>query len=386
MSIEDAKLTIRFPISLSEIEPSAFAALEDPDEPFLSYRFLSALERSACVSTSTGWTPHHFAIKDAAGSIVAFAPMYLKEHSYGEYVFDWSWADAYQRHGFDYYPKLVCSIPFTPSESRRLLVDEARADIKPCVHLFANAVLQCCGSKGFSSAHILFPNAQLDALPSSDWLRRKGVQYHWVNRHYNDFEGFLSALNSSKRKNIRKERKRLAATGISSYWVTAGDLTEQEYRAFLACYNNTYNCRGQMAYLTEDFFKLWFATMPSQCLLLFAINRDQEILASALFVRGKDTLYGRYWGAMADVPLLHFELCYYAGIEYCITNNLKRFDAGAQGEHKLLRGFEPVSTHSYHYIAHPEFKSAIDAFLSDEREHIEQYKADATRWLPYKAQ
>lgn len=389
--MQQADLIVRYPIRLSDISPEEFRRLERPDEPFLSYAFLSALEHSACICDATGWQPHHFAIVNASGRLIAFAPVYIKKHSYGEYVFDWSWADAYQRHGLDYYPKLVSSVPFTPSTSRRLLVDGQAPDAARCAQLFCKALRDDCaglesqsGAK-YSSAHILFPDEGLSTLTGTHWLKRHGVQYHWFNRAYTSFDSFLDALNSSKRKNIRKERKRLNEAGIQSYWKPASALSEREYRAFLACYNHTYNRRGQMAYLNEAFFKQLFRDMSEQCLLLFAIDSAEDIVASALFVKGADTLYGRYWGALKDIPLLHFELCYYAGIEYCIANNLQRFDAGAQGEHKLLRGFEPVSTCSYHYITHSDFKGAIDAFLTEESEHIEQYKEDAMRWLPYKS-
>lgn len=382
--IQASGLHVRFPVSLAELDAKEFDALVDDDQPFLKHAFLQALELSGCVSRATGWQPHHFAIKNDRGHLLAFAPVYLKYHSYGEYVFDWAWADAYQKHGMRYYPKLLCSIPFTPSVSKRILIREDD-DAGHYVELFRKAVEQYCVQHGISSSHILFPeSSHCMEAPLIGWLKREGVQYHWFNKGYQSFDDFLQSLNSSKRKNIRKERKRLQASGINYVWKNANELTARERQFFFQCYERTYNIRGQMAYLNQAFFDRIFESMGEECLLLFAIEDCDEMLASALFFRGERSLYGRYWGAVRDVPCLHFELCYYAGIERCIALGLERFDAGAQGEHKLLRGFEPVSTTSFHFIRHPDFRAAIDGFLSQEREYIEQYREDAQAWLPYK--
>lgn len=383
--IRESELHVRFPVSLAELDALEFDELVDDDQPFLRHAFLQALELSGCVSKETGWQPHHFAISNERGQLLAFAPVYLKYHSYGEYVFDWAWADAYQRHGVAYYPKLLCSIPFTPSVSGRILAREGDDDAKHYVELFRKAVEQHCAQHGISSAHILFPKDSNDALALlNGWLKREGVQYHWFNKGYKSFDNFLQNLNAAKRKNIRKERKRLQAAGISTVWKNASELTDGEKQFFFECYERTYNIRGQMAYLNQAFFDRIFRCMGEECLLLFAIDDCDEMLASALFFQAERSLYGRYWGAVEDVPCLHFELCYYAGIERCIALGLERFDAGAQGEHKLLRGFEPVSTQSFHFIRHPDFRAAIDGFLSQEREYIEQYREDARAWLPYK--
>ena len=383
----DSNLQLSFPARLSDIQEDEFDALVDADQPFLKYGFLQALEQSACVCRATGWQPHHFALRNEQGQLVAFAPLYLKSHSYGEYVFDWSWADAYEKHGLDYYPKLVCSIPFTPTKSARLLLKGNSGIDALCYQLYRETIEQHCSNNELSSAHILFPqNLESSSKQLPGWLKREGLQYHWINRAYADFDDFLQSLNASKRKNIRKERKRLVSEGLHYSWRAASELSEGERECFFACYKRTYNVRGQMPYLNETFFDLLFKRLGEQCLLLFAINNAGDPIASALYLQGKNTLYGRYWGALEDVPCLHFELCYYAGIERCIELGLNRFDAGAQGEHKLLRGFEPVATESFHYIRHPEFRGAIDNFLFQEREYIEQYREDAKAWLPYKKQ
>lgn len=378
-------LIVSFPGSLSAIGEDELDALVSVDHPFLKYGFLQALEQSGCVSRATGWQPHHFVVRNEHGELIAFAPFYLKYHSYGEYVFDWSWADAYEKHGLDYYPKLVSSVPFTPTASARLLL-KGQSDIDAqCCRLYRETIEQHCAKYKLSSAHILFPK-QIDNSSElfQGWLKREGLQYHWFNREYVDFDDFLNGLNASKRKNIRKERKRLLCEGLHYSWRTALELSKSEKECFFECYKRTYNVRGQMPYLNETFFDLLFKRLGEQCLLLFANDHSGNLIASALYLQGESTLYGRYWGALKDVPFLHFELCYYAGIERCIEQGLKRFDAGAQGEHKLLRGFEPVTTESFHYIKHPEFRGAIDHFLFQEKEYIEQYREDAKAWLPYK--
>ena len=387
MSQATEGLQVRFPVDLKDIESDDLDALLDPDQPFLTHAFLSALEESGCVSDSTGWCPHHFSIWDADDKLIAFAPVYLKKHSYGEYVFDWAWADAYQRHGMRYYPKILCSVPFTPSISSRL-VHKADSELGPLIDyyaLFRRTVADYAEKQSLSSAHVLFPSPVEHCQATfGAWQKREGVQYHWFNRDYETFDDFLAQLNSSKRKNIRKERCALSEQGIAYEWCEGSSVTQELFDLFYQCYERTYNVRGQMAYLNRAFFSSLFSRMGEKCLVLFAKNPDDEVLASALFIKGENTLYGRYWGALENISFLHFELCYYAGIEYCIENGMQRFDAGAQGEHKLLRGFEPVPTASFHNIRHPDFRAAITNFLHEEKEHIEQYREDAKRWLPYK--
>jgi predicted N-acyltransferase len=381
------RLKTEFISSLAQVDSADWNALVDDNEPFLRHEFLSALELSESVSKAKGWQSHHFICTDNAGELLAVSPMYLKYHSYGEYVFDWAWADAYQRHGLSYYPKLISAIPFTPSQSRRLLMP---ALVSPARQLelsrvFQNVVEQECKRSGLSSAHVLFPSAeQVKSKLFKGWMERRATQYHWFNRSYTNFEDFLTVLKSSKRKNIRKERKTIANSGITTQWYRVDELSNTLRECFYSCYENTYHQRGQHAYLNRAFFDLLFDTMPQACLLLFAFNGAGKAIACSLFLKGSETLYGRYWGCIEEVPCLHFELCYYQGIEYCIKHKLHCFDAGAQGEHKLLRGFEPQCTFSYHLIQHAEFAHAIDRFLEEEKEHVEQYREDAKSWLPYK--
>lgn len=377
-------IRIKFPTQLSDINEQEFDSLSDPDQPFMRYAFLKALELSECVCAKTGWEPYHFSVWTKGGRLLAFSPVYKKRHSYGEYVFDWAWADAYARHGYNYYPKLLASIPFTPSVSARILFDATAIKWAELESLYSQTIEKHCLDHDFSSAHILFPDENHSEHASELWGHRKGVQYHWFNKGYQNFEDFLDCLSSRKRKNIRKERRQLSDQGVHYQWIEANALSEGQFEDFVACYQSTYHVRGQAPYLNRVFFERLFRSMPENCLLLFAFDADERVIASALFIKGESSLYGRYWGALKGIPLLHFEVCYYAGIEYCIEHGLKRFDAGAQGEHKLLRGFEPVTTHSLHYIQHPEFRGAIDRFLDEEREHIEQFNEDAKRWLPYK--
>jgi uncharacterized protein len=380
-------LKTEFISSIEQIESEQWNTLVGDNEPFLRHEFLAALEASQSVSKVKGWQPHHFACRDKDGQLIAVSPMYLKDHSYGEYVFDWAWADAYQRHGLSYYPKLISAVPFTPSQSSRLLISPSLADEQRSAlsGVFRRSVEAECGRSNLSSAHVLFPSAeQVESNIFSDWMERRATQYHWFNRSYSDFEDFLGSLNSSKRKNIRKERKAISASGITTKWFAAEDLDSTLRDCFYACYENTYHRRGQHAYLSKEFFHLLFEAMPQTCLLLFAFNSAGLPIACALFMKGSETLFGRYWGCLDEQSCLHFELCYYQGIEYCIEHGLSRFDAGAQGEHKLLRGFEPLCTFSYHYIPHAEFARAIDLFLEEEKEYVEQYREDAKAWLPYK--
>jgi len=379
------EIVVRLSTPLSDITRETFNRFVPSDTPYLRYEFLAALESSGCVSDKTGWTPQHITVWGSSGHLLAFVPLYLKDHSYGEYVFDWAWADAYQRAGYAYYPKLVSSIPFTPSVSPRVLVDQHDPNTGLYLERIKHALIESCDARHLSSVHILFADPQeCPYWQSAEWQKRDGVQYHWFNRDYEDFDGFLAALNSAKRKNIRKERRAVKEAGVRCEWVDGTNLSEEQLLCFLRCYQRTYNVRGQLPYLNEIFFKTLFAEMGALCQLLFAYDSSNQAIASALFLKGSCTLYGRYWGALADYRFLHFELCYYQGIEYCINHGLARFDAGAQGEHKLLRGFQPVITESFHYIRDRQFSGAISGFLGDEREYIEQYKEDAKRWLPYR--
>lgn len=352
--------------------------------PFIRHQFLAALERSGCVGSSeSGWLGEH-ALVERAGRLVAVMPLYRKLHSYGEYVFDWRWAEAYEHYGRRYYPKLVAAIPFTPATGPRFGIVDGE-DTQAVCHVLVNALRERVVVEKLSSLHLLFPRAeQRDLLLQNGLSLRCGVQYHWFNRGYACFDEFLSALSSRKRKGLRREREQVAQAGVTLRWLRGSEIDTSTWRTFHAFYQATYAKRsGHGGYLNRAFFESLGEGMGDQVLLLLA-ERDGEAVAGALYFRGDDTLYGRYWGCREEIAGLHFEACYYQGIDYCIRERLQRFDAGAQGEHKLLRGFEPVVTDSCHWIAEPAFRSAIDQFLQQERAQIENYLHDARELLPYR--
>jgi hypothetical protein len=359
-------------------QPAAeWDALLDDDQPFLRHGWLAALERTGALGPGSGWQPSPlFDRRD--GALDAGVPAYLKANSYGEYVFDWSWADAYERAGFDYYPKLVVAVPFTPVAGQRFPGQPGRVP----------ALIQALEARvhrlGLSSAHVLFPRAdELSALLDAGWQERQGVQFHWRNRGYRDVDDFLDALTREKRKKIRQERRRVAEQGIEVEVVVGPAIDAGRWELFYRCYCRTYLEHGSRPYLPLAFFRDIGAGLGEQ-VVLFIARRDGEALAASLCLRDGDGLYGRYWGALVDVPCLHFELCYYQGIDYAIATGLARFEGGAQGEHKLARGFEPVLTHSAHYIADPRFRSAIGAWLQREREAVAAYVADLRAHDVYK--
>ncbi len=371
--------------SIGDIDAESWNRLCDPDKPFLRHEFLWAMEASGSVSAAKGWVPKHFVLLADDNALIAAAPGYIKSHSYGEYVFDWAWADAYARHGLSYYPKLLTAVPFTPCVGPRLLVDPAhRNDAEKNRSVFVHyndACIRFCKDQGLSSWHILFP----DELPRQGdvLLQRTGTQFHWYNRGYTHFADFLTALNSRKRKSIKRERRQLSEAGISFEHVHGADMTDASLSQFYDFYASTYMKRGQIPYLNLVCFEYWRQKMPEKLLFVFARQADRRI-AGAMFLLGERSVYGRYWGSSQSIPGLHFETCYYQGIEYCIDNGYSHFDAGAQGEHKLIRGFEPVSTCSYHWLAHPEFNQAVADFLEEETQHVEGYRQAAVAALPYR--
>lgn len=373
---------MQFCTGMAQIDSELWDALAAGASPFLSHPYLSALEDTGCASVDTGWAPQHLLVLQQ-GRPVAAMPLYLKRHSWGEYVFDWSWADAYRQYGMAYYPKLVTSVPFTPSSGPRLLMapDVDRAALTTAS---ADAVKARAKTLGASSWHVLFPTQQEHALLADAGLRpRIGCQYHWYNRGYECFEDFLATFNSRKRKNLRKEREAVRGAGIHFRHLTGHAITPALWQTFYGFYQSTYEVRGQQGYLTPAFFEQLGRTMPDNLLLVLALHEDTPI-AAALSLRDDTTLYGRYWGSRADYQFLHFETCYYQGIDYCITQGLQRFDSGAQGEHKIQRGFEPIITYSNHWIADPRFAAAIGDFLVREAEHIRQYRNDAAQGLPFR--
>lgn len=348
------------------------------DYPFLQYAFIDALERSGSVAHEKGWQVAHLVLKRDK-KIVAIMPTYIKHHSYGEYVFDWSWADAYQRHNMAYYPKLLSAIPFTPSIGPRILaLAEHHAEYSQ--HII-KAIQQRCDRGDFSSWHVLFASPEIH---SATMIEREGVQYRWLNRNYQSFDDFLSTFNSRKRKNLRRERQALSNAGVSFETRLGAAISPQDWAFFYHCYQRTYAQKsGHGGYLEANFFEQIAGTMQAQTLMVIAYQNGQRV-ASALFFRDSKTLYGRYWGSIIDLEFLHFETCYYQGIEFAIEHGLQSFDAGAQGEHKIQRGFEPITTRSGHYIAHPGFADAIARFTAEETEQLQQYRTDASAKLPFK--
>ncbi|MQX53178.1 GNAT family N-acetyltransferase [Alcanivorax sediminis] len=341
------------------------------DYPFLKDSYLSALEHSGAVTAERGWQPCHLAGESG------WVPLYLRSHSRGEYVFDYSWADAYQRHGLAYYPKLVTAIPFTPVTGPRW-----RGSLEP-TRLW-EGVQERMNETGASGWHLLFPDqACRDALVDLPLAARQACHFRWLNRDYSDFEDYLARFQSRKRKNLRKERQRVAEQGVTIERVAGPLVSAEQWRVFYQCYASTYLKRGQLPYLGEDFFLQLAQTMASQILLVLASRNDKPI-AAALYFLDAQQLYGRYWGCLEEVDGLHFELCYYQGIEHAIAAGLQVFDPGVQGEHKILRGFEPVITWSLHYLREPGFQNAIMDFCQEEAVHVHRYRDEAMTLLPFR--
>ncbi len=373
--------------TIDDIPQRQWNRLAGETYPFLRYEFLRALEESGCATADSGWTPNHLTIRNTQGQLVAIAPAYLKEHSYGEYVFDWSWADAYQRNQIPYYPKLLTAIPFTPSVGPRLLIDPAYHTAETW-DFYVQTMINFCLEQRLSSWHLLFPDEQTaekldDQTAAHSLLKRTGAQFHWYNDGYQTFADYLSHMKARKRNSIRKERAHVAAQGITFAHLSGREISPAQLNDFYTFYHATYMKRGQYGYLNRRFFELLVETMPDQLLFVLA-EKEGETIAAALFFTDTDTLYGRYWGCLDEYKHLHFETCYYQGIDYCISQQLAHFDAGAQGEHKIQRGFRPIETCSYHWIAHPAFADAIGQFLAQERPHIQAYLVEAGGYLPFK--
>jgi predicted N-acyltransferase len=373
-----AALEARFHDHLDDIPAAAWDALRPDDNPFLSHAFLAGLERSGCIRSEWGWQAQHLGLY-REGELVAAAPLYLKGNSHGEFVFDWSWAAAWEGAGGQYYPKLLNAVPYSPVAGPRLLVGTNEALRQPLVQ----AMLQRAQQQRLSSVHANFlSEADLDAY-DGEWLTRSDVQFHWHNRGYADFEAFLAALNHKKRKNIRHERKRAARHGLDIAMQGGAELSAREWRRVHALYTSTFDAKGNHAALTEAFFQYLRREMGDTVQLALA-RQAGEIVAMALMLRSASTLYGRYWGADVDLPDLHFELCYYQGIEYAIAHRLERFEPGAQGEHKLARGFLPARTHSRHYLLHAGFRTAVRRALAQERQDMDAYAEELLQHSPYR--
>ncbi|MES2534615.1 MAG: GNAT family N-acetyltransferase [Pseudomonadota bacterium] len=371
----------RIDSSLSDIGQPAWDALlglQADANPFLSFAFLDALHESGSASEESGWKPQFLTLWQDK-KLEAALPLYVKSHSYGEYVFDWAWADAYQRNGLDYYPKLLSAIPFTPVTGARLLArtDAARAAL-------VKELCQMQQGCGASSTHILYPpESQAHLLEQSGFLLRSGVQFHWLNAGYRNFDEFLSTLERKKRKNIRAERRKVEEAGITFRHVPGTQASPADWRFFKRCYDHTYAAHHSTPYLNLDFFRRIGATMPENILLVIA-EREAKPIAASLLIHTDKTLYGRYWGALEHHPCLHFETAYYQPLDFCITQGITSFEGGAQGEHKMARGFLPQKTWSAHWLAHPAFADAIERFLARESGGIDSYIDELNERNPFR--
>lgn len=377
---------------LATIDPDLWNSMITDNNPFMQHEFLNGLEKTKCVCSDTGWHPNHLMLyksdKGVQGDLLAAMPCYIKDHSYGEYIFDWAWVNAYHRHGTEYYPKLSNAVPFTPATGPRIVVSgnakEQGLTEDRIFELFFTHIKQTAKEQELSSFHSLFNTQdQADGFQKLGLLKRHSTQFHWLNQGYSNFDEFLSKMSSKKRKNIRRERRRVAETGVKYRWVNGHELDTQAADMMFAFYSRTITYYGAQSYLNRAFFQHLVDYCSDQTLFLFA-DFEGTTIAGGLYFKSDSTLYGRYWGALNNFHSVHFETCYYQAIEWCIENGFSKFEAGAQGEHKLARGLEPTTTYSTHWIAHPEFSDAIENFLSSEETHIEDYQNSMQAHSPFK--
>ncbi|HEU0198251.1 MAG TPA: peptidogalycan biosysnthesis protein [Nevskiaceae bacterium] len=381
--------TTRLPVrarrldSITEVDAAEWDACFASADPFVHHAFLAALERHGCASIETGWTPAHGVLQDGAGKLIAAAPAYLKDHSWGEFVFDFSWADAAQRAGIRYYPKLVCAVPFTPVTGPRLGVRNAAARGALAPALVAG-LRRTMTDIDASSLHVLFPEPADDAaLRSGGGIERHDVQFHWRNADYADFDDFLARLTHDRRKKILRERRRVAEAGLRLEWQRGDELSEAAWHSVFTLYAHTYLERGEQPYLNLPFF-LDYGRQPGTPLRIVSVHDGARRVAAAIFALGGNTLYGRHWGAAAHYDSLHFETCYYQGVDYCIRHRLSHFDAGAQGAHKLVRGFAPETTSSWHWLADPRLARAVARALQAEGRQVAVQRDALAKFLPYR--
>jgi len=369
--------------SLHAVSAAEWNRLRGAEHPLLRHEFLLAMETSGCVNRTTGWGPSHIVLRDDAGRLTGAMPLYHKSNSWGEFVFDWAWADAYRRAGLHYYPKLVAAVPFTPATSPRLLTDP-NGDADAIGQRLLAAALSTAKELDASSLHVLFPaTPEHAALHRAELLMRKDCQFHWHNQGYGDFDDFLGTFTAEKRKKTRRERRRVAEAGIRFRRLTGTEMTPQLWAEVMPLYASSFWRRGREPYLNQAFFEAVAKRLPDNLLLVLA-ELNGEPVAVAIFFRSHDVLYGRYWGSAAHFHSLHFETCYYQGIDYCIEHGLQRFEPGTQGEHKLARGFVPAETWSAHWLAHPRFAAAVDDYLAQERGYIDRYIDVAAEHVPYR--
>lgn len=366
---------------IADISPSDWNACAGEANPFVSHAFLAAVEDSGSAGKRTGWLPQHAVLRNETGQIVACAPMYAKSHSYGEYVFDHGWANAFERAGGRYYPKLQVASPFSPVPGPRLLT---RPGSGVGTAAMGQALAQACDELGLSGVHATFcTEAEWTELGQAGWLRRMGMQFHWDNKGYTSFDDFLGAMRSSKRKSLKRERRDANAAGLDFVALQGSDITAAHWQAFFRFYSSTVDRKWGSAYLTPEFFPLLGKYLGDKVVLMLALQSGVPV-AGALNLMGADTLYGRNWGCLGDFPFLHFELCYYRAIDFAIEHRLARVEAGAQGEHKIQRGYLPTPTYSAHYIAHPGLRHAVDQFLEDERAQKLHEMAALAEFSPYR--
>ncbi len=378
---------VRVAASIAEIDAAQWNMCANPDpatfNPFVSHAFLKALEDAGCVGRRTGWVPRHLALEGPDGTVIATMPCYLKSHSRGEYVFDYGWAEAYERAGGDYYPKLLSAVPFTPVPGPRLLAgpEPGREDRQ---RTLASASITLAEKLGVSSLHVTFlTEGEWQQLAPSGFLQRTDQQFHWHNPGYVSFDDFLATFSSRKRKMVRRERAEALSAGLTVEILTGREIREKHWDAFFAFYVETGSRKWGSPYLNRRFFSLLGATMPDHCLLVLA-RAGTRYIAGALNMIGGDCLYGRYWGAIEHHPCLHFEVCYYQAIEYAITHGLSRVEAGAQGEHKLARGYVPTTTYSSHWIANRSFRNAVARYLEGERQQVAEHAELLAAYAPYR--
>ncbi len=372
----------RFLKSIADIDAASWNALAGANQPFVRHEFLLALEESGCAVPRTGWAPRHLVIEDARGHAVGALPLYRKGHSRGEFVFDFSWANAYAQHGLDYYPKLLSAVPFTPVRGSRVLVSPL-VDAAAMTDSLIQTAAAYARSEDLSSWHVLFPcERDLVHLKKAGLIERRDCQFHWFNQEYESFDAFLSTFTAEKRKKAKRERRRVAEAGIVFDTRLGGDMDDGLWSIVYDFYADTFYRHGHEPYLSLDFFKRVAAAMPQQLMLKVA-RLGADPIAVAIFFVGDDALFGRYWGAGGNYHSLHFETCYYQGIEYCIEHKLKRFEPGTQGEHKVPRGFVPTLTSSAHDIVDPRFAAAIRDFAARERQGVDRYAASINEHVPY---
>lgn len=367
---------------LGSIAAREWDALVPDDTPFLRHAFLAGLEQTGCVGGDTGWESAHVLLTDQRG-LAAAAPAYLKTHSYGEFVFDFAWAQAYARAGLEYYPKLIVAVPFTPATGARLLV-RPDLDRGTVTRALIARIERLAQERGASSVHVLFPDeADAAALGAAHWLARRDCQFHWHNRGYTSFDHYLASFTAGKRKKAKRERRRVAEMGIEFETWTGDTLTDTRLDAVYALHRDTFLRHGHEPYLTREFFSRMAHELGAAFLVKAALWRG-ALAACAVFLRSSGTLYGRYWGAAADFHSLHFETCYHQGIEYCIETGLAHFEPGTQGEHKVARGFEPALTRSAHFIVEPRFRSAIADYLAREGRSVDAYAEAVRAHVPFR--